>query len=201
MLRIGETGPLTNVTETNRYVMERHREAIERLLRREADVTGVDRYEDGEAAKRTEPTPIPSRESHVPVATRPRGKEGSADRPEGWPTVQVRGHTDLAVGGRKFSGNSQRRKRHWLLFHGTFLWQMDFGLVEAVLRPPSRQPAYRQARTHTGFLMNLDLPVPAIKQALQSVWNATEPRTSVPTERIARLVAEKYGTAEWNFKF
>ena len=35
--------------------------------------------------------------------------------------LQVRGHPDLAIGGLKFSGNSQRRRQHFLLFHGSFL--------------------------------------------------------------------------------
>src|SRR6267378_2931356 len=33
----------------------------------------------------------------------------------------VCGHTDLAIDGRKFSGNAQRRKRCAFLFHGSFL--------------------------------------------------------------------------------
>src|SRR6266567_1610948 len=39
--------------------------------------------------------------------------------------VELRGHTDLAIGGLKFSGNAQRRKRHCLIFHGSFLLEFD----------------------------------------------------------------------------
>src|SRR5204863_6569004 len=35
--------------------------------------------------------------------------------------IAVRGHTDLALGDHKFSGNAQRRRRRAVLFHGTFL--------------------------------------------------------------------------------
>src|SRR6267378_7054611 len=58
--------------------------------------------------------------------------------------IRVQGHTDLTIAGLKFSGNSQRRRRRFLLFHGTFLLDFDIALVEALLSPPSKQPAYRQ---------------------------------------------------------
>ena len=51
--------------------------------------------------------------------------------------IAIRGHTDLAVGERKFSGNSQRRRKHFLLFHGTFLLNFDFALVTELLPMPS----------------------------------------------------------------
>src|SRR5512135_474233 len=48
--------------------------------------------------------------------------------------IGVRGHTDLAIGGRKFSGNSQRRRQHFLLFHGTFLLNFDLALISELLQ-------------------------------------------------------------------
>src|SRR5690349_10102254 len=62
--------------------------------------------------------------------------------------VEVQGHTDLAIAGRKFSGNAQRRKRTHLLFHGSILLDVDLDLLEQVLPPPSLQPEYRQGRKH-----------------------------------------------------
>ena len=38
--------------------------------------------------------------------------------------VEVQGHTDLAINSLKFSGNSQRRKERFLLFHGVFLAEL-----------------------------------------------------------------------------
>src|SRR6185295_18609309 len=43
--------------------------------------------------------------------------------------VEMQGHTDLAIGGLKCSGNSQRRKRRFLLFHGSFLLHLDVSMV------------------------------------------------------------------------
>src|SRR5262249_40294273 len=44
--------------------------------------------------------------------------------------VEKQGHTDLAIGGVKFSGNAQRRRKQALLFHGSLLLHLDLELVE-----------------------------------------------------------------------
>jgi lipoate---protein ligase len=113
--------------------------------------------------------------------------------------VEVRGFTDLAIGGLKFSGNAQRRKRRALIFHGTFLLRFDLGLMEKFLTMPSRQPDYRLGRAHADFLTNLNAPAPAITTALKTAWLAAKELEVVPDCR--RLVAEKYARDEWNLKF
>jgi lipoate-protein ligase A len=115
--------------------------------------------------------------------------------------IAVCGHTDLTIGGLKFSGNSQRRRRRFLLFHGSFLLQLDLSLVEALLHMPSKQPDYRQGRNHRDFLTNLGLPADKVKAALQKTWNANSPLKNPPLVKIASLAQEKYATREWNFKF
>ena len=113
---------------------------------------------------------------------------------------QVRGHTDLAVDGLKFSGNSHRRRRHWLLFHGTFLLNFDLALVSELLLMPSKQPDYRQARTHDEFITNLNLPAGKVKEALRVAWHAEDALAMVPRTEIRSLVAERYSRKDWNFK-
>jgi lipoate-protein ligase A len=117
------------------------------------------------------------------------------------PTIAIRGHTDLAIGGRKFSGNSQRRRKHFLLFHGTFLLNFDLALVGDVLRMPSKQPDYRESRKHTDFLTNINASAEKVKAALQKAWDAGSPLLDPPLEKIAALARKKYLTIEWNFKF
>jgi lipoate-protein ligase A len=116
-------------------------------------------------------------------------------------TVSIEGHTDLAIGSLKFSGNAQRRRRRCLLFHGTFLLDFDIALIEQLLRAPSRQPAYRQHRRHSEFLTCLPLTAAAIKTSLQQVWRAAPQPVEVPHAAIARLVAERYSTDGWNLKW
>jgi lipoate-protein ligase A len=116
-------------------------------------------------------------------------------------SVQFRGHTDLAIDGLKFSGNSQRRKKNFLLFHGTFLLNFKLALVGEFLRMPSKQPDYRESRSHGEFLTNLNLTADKVKATLTNEWNATEELKNLPLEEISKLASEKYSTHEWNFKF
>lgn len=115
--------------------------------------------------------------------------------------VSVEGFTDLATGGRKFSGNAQRRKRTHLLFHGTFLLDFDLPLIARYLRAPSRQPDYRGSRSHSEFLRSVAVSREEIKRALLAEWKAGEALGAIPQNAIKTLVAEKYSRPEWNLKF
>jgi lipoate-protein ligase A len=115
--------------------------------------------------------------------------------------IAVRGHTDLAIGGRKFSGNSQRRRKHFLLFHGTFLLNFDLALIGDLLRMPSKEPDYRESRHHADFLTNLNVSAEKVKAALQKAWDVGSSLNNPPLEKIKALAREKYSTNEWNFKF
>jgi lipoate---protein ligase len=115
-------------------------------------------------------------------------------------TASVEGFTDLTLDGQKFSGNAQRRKRTHLLFHGTFLLDFDLPLIGRYLRPPSRQPDYRRARSHAQFLRSLSVSRDEIKRVLRSEWNAMETLSNLLEEPLKKLVTEKYSRAEWNLK-
>ena len=114
--------------------------------------------------------------------------------------ISVRGHTDLALNDLKFSGNSQRRKKNFLLFHGTFLLNFDLALVGEFLRTPSKQPDYRASRSHDEFVTNLNLPADKVKTALKKSWNAIDELKDFPKSEIQKLAMQKYSTDEWNFK-
>jgi lipoate-protein ligase A len=86
------------------------------------------------------------------------------------PGLAVAGETDLALGGRKVSGNAQRRGRRALIHHGTLLYGFDPGLAARYLKEPTRQPAYRGARSHTEFIGNLPLPAETIRVRLEAAW-------------------------------
>jgi lipoate-protein ligase A len=150
ILRIPESGPLQTIAGTNRFILDKHRAALQSLV---------------------------------------QGK------------VEVRGHTDMALGGLKFSGNAQRRKRRALIFHGTFLLRADLDLIGKALRMPSKEPDYRQGRSHLDFLTNLNLPPGVVKDALRDAWGAVEPLKQFSPERIRELARAKYSLPDWNLKF
>jgi lipoate-protein ligase A len=116
-------------------------------------------------------------------------------------TIAIQGTSDLTLGGAKFCGNAQRRKKGFLMFHGVFLLAMDLDLIEKHLALPCKQPSYRQNRPHRDFLLNLGLPAAAIKQALRHAWTARGEPKMVPRARVERLVKNQYATREWTFKF
>jgi lipoate-protein ligase A len=120
--------------------------------------------------------------------------------------VCVSGHTDLTLNNQKFSGNSQRRKRKFVLFHGAFLLDFDLARIEQVLRMPQQQPEYREGRKHADFLTNINKTAEELRLAIEQVWsesfqlgvgNQTEAEIN---ERVRALVAQKYSREEWNRK-
>lgn len=115
--------------------------------------------------------------------------------------VEIQGFTDLALHNLKFSGNAQYRKRRFLLFHGTFLLQLDMSLMERVLRMPARQPSYRQKRPHREFLINLNVPPDLVKRALREAWGAGELFQHIHLADVERLAEGQYSSEEWNFKY
>jgi lipoate-protein ligase A len=121
----------------------------------------------------------------------------AAERASGL-SVRVEGHTDLAVGGMKFSGNAQRRRRNALLFHGTVLHDFDLEVIARWLRFPSARPAYRGGRGHLDFLRNLPASPEGIREAIAAEWDARPARRPLPTERHATALRERYDIAAWH---
>lgn len=66
------------------------------------------------------------------------------------------GDSDVAIDGRKISGNSQAQRRGALLVHGTLLVDLDYQLLDQVLPHPVREPSYRKGRRHGDFLVSLN---------------------------------------------
>ncbi|HEX5103221.1 MAG TPA: lipoate--protein ligase family protein [Pirellulaceae bacterium] len=114
------------------------------------------------------------------------------------PSAAHCGTSDLAIGDRKFSGNSLRCKREHLLYHGTLLYDFDLPLIGGLLRMPPRQPAYRAGRRHTDFVVNLPASREQLEQALCSVFAADQRLESWPDELTQRLVKERYALDAWH---
>lgn len=112
--------------------------------------------------------------------------------------------SDLALKGRKFSGNAQARKRRYFLHHGTILYDMDMGKIERYLKHPPKEPDYRAGRAHVDFLGNIPLSVEDIKGVIKSVlavsgdeWTPGEK----DIEGLTELIDRKYSLDSWNLGF
>lgn len=69
-----------------------------------------------------------------------------------------KGYSDISLsthrGFKKISGNSQVRKRGWILHHGTFLYNLSrAATIQYYLRQPKKQPDYRENRSHQEFMI------------------------------------------------
>ena len=115
--------------------------------------------------------------------------------------ISVRGHTDLCLGEKKFAGNSQRRRKNFLLFHGTLLLNCDLKRIGELLLMPSLEPDYRAHRPHAEFVGNLNLSAGMVKDALAAAWNANMLFSNPPLAAMEKLALAKYSAREWNYKF
>lgn len=117
--------------------------------------------------------------------------------------VRHEGISDVAMQGRKVSGNAQKRRRHYLLHHGTLLYRFDPDLMARCLREPADQPAYRGDRSHRDFLTALPAGQSDLIEALTTRFEVQERRGPLlPGEEqaVARLVETKYGDADWTHR-
>lgn len=112
--------------------------------------------------------------------------------------ISVRGTSDLVIGDRKFSGNSQRWLRHAFLHHGTILYDFDLARIGQLLRPPSRQPDYRQQRSHNDFVTNIALPKSTLIDQFIAAWNAQPAACNSELLVQARALGDsRYESPEW----
>jgi lipoate-protein ligase A len=114
------------------------------------------------------------------------------------PGLTRAGISDLVLADRKVSGNSLRCQRTHLLYHGTLIYDMPLDWVERYLNPPPREPGYRSGRRHRDFLARLPISRTDLIACVTDAFEAHEPLSDWPCDRVRQLVAERYGRAEWN---
>lgn len=113
--------------------------------------------------------------------------------------VEIQGTSDLAMQGRKFSGNSLRCRRGSFIYHGTLLHHFPLDEIAACLAVAPRQPAYRAGRTHREFVTNLPVTAADLRRALVEAWQAMEPYGTPAHDAVARLAAEKFNDRGWTY--
>ncbi len=112
-----------------------------------------------------------------------------------------RGTSDLALDGLKVSGNAQKRRRRFILYHGTLLYRDNTAAMERYLREPADRPDYRGARRHREFVTVLPFDAAALKAGVADAFglaSTTDDLSAAEKAQVMRLVEEKYGTDAWN---
>ncbi len=63
-----------------------------------------------------------------------------------------KGISDIAVENRKIVGSSIFRRRQYLLYQASILVNLDLETMNALLKPPPKEPDYRKGRPHSDFV-------------------------------------------------
>lgn len=108
------------------------------------------------------------------------------------PAAERQGTSDLAIGGRKFSGNSLRVRRDHLLYHGTLLYDFAIDGIRECLTMPPRRPEYRQDREHGDFVANVRASGDSLRRALLAAWQPTGELVDWPRELTAQFATARY---------
>ena len=129
-------------------------------------------------------------------------------------SIMHRGVSDLTLGTRKVSGNAQRRRRRWILHHGTLLYgsqsvengdEPTFPLLDAIekyLRVPLG-PTYRHQRGHRAFVRPIALSADELRATVSQAFGVKGPSVEPSREELretARLAREKYLAREWTHR-
>lgn len=112
----------------------------------------------------------------------------------------LQGHSDICIfqknSLRKISGNSQVRKKNWLLHHGTFLYQKDIlKKISYYLKFPPKIPEYRKQRSHQDFLIQT-LPIRHSSQIKKIIIRSFEKNFSCEAKQNFKIPKK---SVLWNY--
>lgn len=69
--------------------------------------------------------------------------------------LNQKGLSDISYQGRKIAGTSLFRSRNYLLYQASLVVEPNLSLINACLLHPSKEPDYRQGRSHSEFMTSL----------------------------------------------
>jgi len=117
--------------------------------------------------------------------------------------ASLEGIADLAVDGRKVSGNAQKRRKSFVLHHGTVLYRVDALAMGRYLKEPRDRPAYRGNRPHESFVSVLPLGPDELRRAVREAFDAPEVTVEPLPDELAEarmLAQEKYLNPAWTLR-
>ena len=92
--------------------------------------------------------------------------------------LNQQGYSDICIRDRKILGSSMYRSRDILFYTASLMIANDLTLLERYLKHPSKEPEYRQGRSHAEFVTTLGIEYPTIPfaQIQQAVDNTFRQR-------------------------
>lgn len=74
--------------------------------------------------------------------------------------LSQQGHSDICLGSHKILGSSMYGSRNLLFYTASLMIANDLSLIDRYLRHPSKEPDYRQGRSHQEFLITIGRDYP-----------------------------------------
>jgi lipoate-protein ligase A len=120
---------------------------------------------------------------------------------------------DILVGGKKVSGNAQLRRQGTILQHGTILVEDDFETMFKALKVPEskfktiglKHPVQKMTSLKLeGYKCGLDELKDALTRGYGDFFGDDVKKAGLTDDekkRVTKLVKNKYGKKEWNYKF
>lgn len=120
------------------------------------------------------------------------------------------GRNDMAVNGRKFSGNAQYRKDGRIMHHGTILFDTDLYVMEKALRVSEEKLKSKGVKSVRGRVTNLRplLPEGVTMERFMGMFRAFMFKaygleryelTGEDISQVREIQAERYHRWKWNF--
>ena len=125
--------------------------------------------------------------------------------------AQLSGRNDLLVDGMKVSGNAQTIRGGRIMHHGTLLFSLNMSKLVGALRPRAIKIESKGIQSVRSRVTNISSHLAApmtVEQFLQGLENylldtipglTARELTGEERAQVEKLVAEKYGTWDWNF--
>lgn len=122
--------------------------------------------------------------------------------------AEMRGISDITVGGLKISGLAGARSGNTVLVHGTMLYNPDLSMMNRVLKPFHENngsvvpPASRvtSLRTLTGMSLSPEDVKVALVEGFSHIGDVVEGKKSRLESDLAVRLMPRYEEKEWNFR-
>ncbi len=123
--------------------------------------------------------------------------------------AELRGRSDIVVGGEKISGNAQYASRGRMFSHGTLLFDSNIAELQQAIRPRQRQMESKAVQSVRSSVCNIRELLPG-ELRVADLWQAiliaifgpgripTHELTAEDWEQIEKIAAERYMSWEWN---
>ncbi len=69
--------------------------------------------------------------------------------------LHEKGISDISIGDKKILGSSIFKSRDYVFYHAVLNYSERVDLIQRLLKPPKREPDYRQGRSHIDFVTSI----------------------------------------------